>query len=66
MLSSIIFIFLLIATAFLFTKNVRTIRRNILLGRDVKIGGAIKERLWVMTKVALGQSKMVVRPIPGF
>ncbi len=66
MISSIIFICLLIATVFLFTKNVRTIRRNILLGRDVKIGGAIKERLWVMTKVALGQSKMVVRPIPGF
>jgi len=61
-----IFFFILFATAFLFTKNVRTIRRNILLGRDVKIGGAIKERLWVMTKVALGQSKMVARPIPGF
>jgi len=66
MMSSIIFICLLISTALLFTKNVRTIRRNILLGRDVKIGGAIKERLWVMTKVALGQSKMMVRPIPGF
>ena len=66
MISSIIFIVLLIATALLFTKNVRTIRRNILLGRDIKIGGAIKERLWVMTKVALGQSKMMVRPIAGF
>jgi heterodisulfide reductase subunit C len=66
MISSIIFIFLLIATARLFTKNARTIRRNILLGRDVKVGGAVKERLWVMTKVALGQSKMAVRPIAGF
>ncbi|MEO8150919.1 MAG: (Fe-S)-binding protein [Bacteroidia bacterium] len=66
MIASIIFIIILAAAIFLFTKNVRTITRNINLGRDVVINDRKSERWAVMTRVALGQSKMMVRPLAGF
>ena len=37
--------------------------RNILLGRDVQINDKKSERLSTMIRVALGQSKMVTRPL---
>ena len=39
--------------------------RNIRLGRPEDRSGHVAERLKIMTLVALGQSKMVVRPIAG-
>lgn len=39
--------------------------RNIRLGKKLDRSGHVAERLWLMTKVALGQSKMVVRPVAG-
>lgn len=66
MISSIIFIILLTAGIFLFTKNVRKIIRNINLGRDLKINDRKAERWKVMSLVAIGQSKMMVRPVAGF
>lgn len=66
MIINILFIVLLAAAVFLFSKNVRTISRNINLGRDVIINDRKSERWAVMTRVALGQSKMMVRPLAGF
>ncbi len=65
MIGSIVFIACLAAAAFLFAKNVGKIRRNILLGRDVDRTDNAPDRWKVMARVALGQSKMVVRPIAG-
>ncbi len=66
MIASIIFIIILGAAIFLFTKNVRTIIRNINLGRDVVINDRKAERWKMMALVAIGQSKMMVRPVAGF
>lgn len=65
MISSIIFIALLLAASLLFAKNVKTIIRNIKLGRVLDRSDRKKERFMLMAKVALGQSKMVVRPVAG-
>ena len=63
MISSILFVAALIAASVLFAKNVGKIRRNILLGRDIDRTDNSSERWSTMARVALGQSKMVVRPI---
>jgi len=65
MLSSILFILLLIIGIGLFTINVRKIISNIRLGRDVNRSDRKAERWKTMAKVALGQSKMVSRPVAG-
>lgn len=65
MISSIVFI-LVFGTAFtLFILKVLKIRRNILLGKEAVLEGTPAERLKTMAMVALGQSKMVVRPVAG-
>ncbi len=65
MISNILFLILLSAGAFLFYKNVVKIRRNILLGKDIDRSDNPKERIKLMALVAIGQSKMVVRPVAG-
>lgn len=65
-ISQILFALLLAVSIWFFVKRVRFIRRNILLGRDLSIPGDFNWRLRTMTRVALGQSKMVVRPVAGF
>jgi len=65
MISSIVFI-LVFGTAFtLFILKVLKIRRNILLGKEAVLEGTPVDRLKTMALVALGQSKMVVRPVAG-
>jgi heterodisulfide reductase subunit C len=65
MISSIVFI-LVFGTAFtLFILKVLKIRRNILLGKEAVLEGTPADRLKTMALVALGQSKMVVRPVAG-
>tara|TARA_Y200000002_G_scaffold113783_1_gene93198 strand:- start:1222 stop:2529 length:1308 start_codon:yes stop_codon:yes gene_type:complete len=61
-----IFILVFIGFTLLFIKNFRRILRNINLGRDLDRSYNSSERWKVMTRVALGQSKMVSRPIAGF
>lgn len=57
---------LLLGTAgFFFSRRIRTIRRNIQLGRDIDLTDRPKERWLTMARVAMGQSKMVVRPVAG-
>lgn len=65
MISNIIFIILLGLGIALFTKNVRRIVRNIKLGKDLDRSDNPALRLKTMAKVALGQTKMVVRPVAG-
>lgn len=57
---------LLLGTAiFLFARRIREVRRNIQLGRDIDLTDRKSERWATMARVALGQSKMVVRPVAG-
>ena len=62
MIGQIVFILLLAAAVWLFSKNVGKIRRNILLGRDTDRSDQSALRWKTMAKVALGQSKMGKRP----
>ena len=64
-ISQIIFALLLGTAIWFFTKRVGFIRRNILLGKDLKLNDNPAARWKQMFLVALGQSKMVVKPIPG-
>lgn len=64
-IAAVLFLLVLVAAVALFTRNVRRIRRNILLGRDVDRTDRPGERWALMARVALGQSKMVVRPVAG-
>jgi hypothetical protein len=65
-ISNLIFALCVGAAAFLFGKNVIKIKRNIMLGRDIDRSDRSSERWKTMARVALGQSKMVVRPVAGF
>jgi len=64
-ISIIIFILLLIAAAGLFAKNIKTIIRNIKLGKDEDRNDNKSARFSLMAKVAFGQSKMQARPVVG-
>ena len=64
--SNLIFALCLGMASFLFGKNVLKVRRNIMLGRDIDRSDRSTERWITMARVALGQSKMVVRPVAGF
>ena len=63
MVGQLIFIIILSGAIYLFGKNVAKVRRNILLGRDTDRSDRPAERWAIMAKVALGQTKMVKRPV---
>jgi heterodisulfide reductase subunit C len=65
MISQIIFTLVFITAVVLFTIQVRKIIRNINLGKAINRSDNPSQRWAVMAKVALGQSKMVVRPVAG-
>tara|TARA_B100000900_G_scaffold80839_1_gene65103 strand:- start:1348 stop:2673 length:1326 start_codon:yes stop_codon:yes gene_type:complete len=65
-ISNLIFAFFLVFAALLFGKNVLKIKRNIMLGSDIDRSDRPFDRWMIMARVALGQSKMVVRPVAGF
>ena len=64
-ISSILFVLVLLAAVGLFTKNILRLKRNIDLGLPEERNDRKGERWATMARVALGQGKMVVRPIPG-
>jgi heterodisulfide reductase subunit C len=64
-ISVIVFIVLILVSFGLFAKNVRTIIRNIKLGKNLDRNDKKRERFSLMAKVALGQSKMQARPVVG-
>jgi len=65
-IEQLLFVIVLGVAIYFFIKKVKQIRRNIFLGKDEIINDQKAERWKVMAKVALGQSKMVVRPVAGF
>jgi len=64
-LENILFVVAFAAAVFLFSKNLKAIIRNINLGKDVYISDNKPERWKKMILVAIGQSKMVVKPVSG-
>ena len=64
-IENVIFLIIFITAFLLFTKNLKRIIRNIKLGKDLDRSDNPILRWKTMARVALGQSKMVVRPIAG-
>ncbi|MBU2975903.1 MULTISPECIES: (Fe-S)-binding protein [unclassified Zobellia] len=65
-LPNILFLIVLVAGIGFFARNVKRLSRNIKLGKDVDVSDNTGQRWKNMAKIALGQTKMVVRPIAGF
>ena len=65
-IDNILFAIILIAGIGFFTKNVIKLKRNINLGHDVNRTDNPSARWKNMAMIALGQSKMVKRPVAGF
>ena len=63
LLPNIIFGFILIVGIGFFVKNINKLKRNIKLGTEVSLSGPKKQRWINMLKIALGQNKMITRPI---
>jgi heterodisulfide reductase subunit C len=64
-LPNILFLITLIIGVGYFTRNIRKIIRNIKLGQKVDASDHTKERWNNVLRIAIGQSKMVVRPVVG-
>ncbi len=64
-IDNILFVILLIGAGWFFTKNVKTLIRNIKLGQDVDRIDNKANRWKNMAKIALGQGKMTRRPVSG-
>ncbi len=64
MIAQILFVMIAAVATYFFVKNLKTIRRNILLGKDVDLSDNKAERWKTMLKVAFGQTKMAARPVP--
>ena len=64
-LSNIIFAILLISAIFFFRKNILFVKRNIQMGKAIERKDHAQKRWSNMIRIALGQSKMVTRPIAG-
>jgi len=62
-LPNLIFLCLLVLGGGLFTRNILRIKRNILLGKEAGRNDQKSERWKHMVRVALGQSKMGVKPV---
>ena len=65
-IQQLIFLLCLATGIEFFRRSVLQIRRNIQLGRDIDLNDRPKERIKQTLLVALGQSKMVRRPVAGF
>lgn len=64
-LQNIIFALVLFTAIFLFRRNILIIKKNIQIGQVIDRSNRSSERWFNMIRVALGQSKMVTRPISG-
>ncbi len=64
-LPSILFALLLVIGIGFFIRNIKKLKRNINLGIDLDRNDQKSERWSRMIKIALGQSKMVSRPVAG-
>ena len=64
-LPNILFAVVLLIGIGFFARNVKKLVRNIKLGKELDVSDNKPQRWKNMAKIALGQTKMVVRPIPG-
>lgn len=64
-LPNIVFAVALVLGIGFFARNVKKLSRNIKLGKDVDVSDNKSQRWKNMAKIALGQTKMAVRPIAG-
>lgn len=64
-LPNILFIIALIIGVGYFIKNIKKLIRNIKLGHNVDVSGNAPQRWKNMAMIALGQTKMIRRPIAG-
>tara|TARA_Y100001954_G_scaffold78371_1_gene86106 strand:- start:9865 stop:11172 length:1308 start_codon:yes stop_codon:yes gene_type:complete len=64
-IENILFLIIFTGSSLLFARNLKRILRNIKLGKDVDRSDNKGLRWKTMTRVALGQSKMVNRPVAG-
>ena len=64
-IDNILFVAILGAGIWFFTKNIKSLIRNIKLGKDIDRTDNKPERWKNMAKIALGQGKMVRRPVSG-
>ena len=64
-LPNLIFAIILVVGIGYFAKNISKLRRNIKLGQDVDVSDNKSQRWKNMAMIALGQGKMVTRPIAG-
>ncbi len=62
---NILFALVFVGAIAFFVKNVKRLARNIKLGKDIDVGDNKPKRWNNMLRIAFGQTKMVVRPIPG-
>ena len=62
---NILFLIILVVGIGYFSKNIGKIIRNIKLGKAVDASNNSQERWSNVVRIALGQSKMVVRPVAG-
>jgi len=62
---NILFLLALVLGIGYFTRNIRRIIRNIKLGQEADTSGDKGQRWKNVIRIALGQSKMVVRPVSG-
>ena len=62
-LPNLFFLSLLIVSLYVFFRNLKKIKRNIGLGKDVNRNNNSNARLKNMLRVAFGQSKMGSRPV---
>jgi hypothetical protein len=65
LITQIVFLLVLIGGIAFFTRNIRRIIRNIKIGRKLDRNDHPKERFAQMARIAIGQSKMVKKPIAG-
>lgn len=64
-LPNVLFTIVLVLGIGYFSKNVKKLIRNIKLGKSVVVNDNKQQRWKNMARIALGQTKMVVRPIAG-
>ena len=64
-LPNILFVLLLLLGIGFFVRNIKRLKNRIALGREVDLSDNSGQRWKNMTLLALGQSKMVVRPVAG-
>lgn len=66
MIAQIIFLLVTAIGVYFFSKSIAKIKRNINMGKPLDRSDKPIQRLKIMAMVALGQSKMIVRPVAGF